>query len=414
MGLSKSQLEYSWQLYSSQLNDDLKHALLKPSGRNNELKKSDYIAALSKITTYKRHGYDLTRDLTARELWNALTRAERYRLSFYTPCLARPIDDLNDKQRNTIFNSPDWIFTEKHRGIRCTLIVDDGLFYLYSRNYDDDCGLINYSKKILQNVLFEGIYAIDVEMMINDNISIAKELFRYNVQADTRPEQILGLMQLEPNIALAIQKRVKQEYGIDLIQFKMIAPLYYNGTDYLKRTLGEGMGVYDDALRLGKSIGLNITSLRRLNASDEYSKEIFLKTLLENGSDGVVAQNKNGLYNTNDTRSKESYIKIKHIGGQMGDTFDCFVSSVSDKMTLSLFIDNNGRQNECVVAIMKIPRSKRDKIFNDTVIELSASGIDKRRRLIAPKIVKMRPDKNKYECVYTNEFIDAQIERSAY
>lgn len=412
MGTSKSDIEYQWKLYSSLLSEETAHQLLKPSGHKGEYKKSDYVSALSKVMTYKfNHGGELNKSVSAKDIWNSLTCSERYRLSFYSPCLAKPIEDLNAKLQDDIFKSPDWIFTEKHRGLRCVLIINEGIINLYSRNYSSECRLIDYWSKVYQTSFFEGTYAIDVEMVINDSFDIKDDLALYNIEAESKPEQILGLMSLDKDNALSIQKQVRDQYGTDLIEFKMIAPLYYNGVNYLKRTLGEGIDAYNDAADFGKSIGLNISRIRRLNPSSEENKRIFLKSLLDSGSDGVVAQNRNGMYNTTDSRSKDSYIKIKHIGNGLGDTLDCFVSRVGEKIELSIYIDNNGRQFQNKVAEIKPTRAIKGKIELDSVIEMTGKSINVWKKLTSPKVVKLRPDKTKYECVYTNEFIDSQIRK---
>lgn len=415
MGVSKTDIEYQWGLCSSLLSSDTASALLKPTGRNGEYKKSDYVSALVKIRAFCHHGFKLDVNLQAKDIWNGLSAQERYRLSFYTPCLAKPIDELNEKEQKNVFSSPDWIFTEKHRGIRVTLIIYNNKLNIYSRNYSYDCSLIDYSSKVLQKANYNGVYVIDAMMVINDSIDISDDLQKLKIETHTRAEQILGLMNTSE--CLNIQKKTKQQFGTDLITFKLITPLYINGVDYLKRALKESMSVYDEALRIGKQAGLNIEAIRKCAGTSEAEKRVFLKSMLDNGSDGVVAQNKNGLYNTTDRRSKTSYIKIKQLrDSNMSDTVDAFVTGFKDNcLELSVYIEQDGQRFRCVVAKLRKPKRLDLSLLSPgSVIEVSGQYINSSRMLVKPKFVKIRIDKSYTDCVYTSDFFRSQSKPGFY
>lgn len=410
MGASKSDIEYQWKLTSSLLNPDTANRLLKPTGRNGEYKKSDYVKALSKLNAYRHRGHTLTTDLSAADIWNALTPSERFRLSFYTPCLARPIDDLNADEQRDIYDDPDWVFTEKHRGVRATIIVNDGITNMYSRNYSDDGSLIDYANRIDQRASYDGTYAVDVMLTVTEPLDITDDLQQHNINANTRPEQILGLMCVDTPVAIGIQNTAKQQYGLDLITFHLIHPLYVNGVNYLKRPLGDGMDVYDDTIRIGQQIGLNIQPVRRSNATTEAEKRVFLKSILDNNGDGVVAQNRNGRYETDERRSKSSYVKIKRVtDDRMGDTIDAFLTGTENgKIILSIYEERDGQRFRRTIARIKTPKRVESELYGGAVIELSGHGINPSGMIVRPKFVKMRTDKTHNECVYTTEFLRAQ------
>lgn len=412
MGTNKSDLEYQWRLTASLLNDETANRFLKPTGRNNEYKKSDYIAALSKLNAYKQHGHTLSTDLSAADIWNALTPSERFRLSFYTPCLARPIDDLSQAEQRDIYTNPDWVFTEKHRGVRAVLIVNNGITNIYSRNYSDDGSLIDYANRIDQHPTYNGTYAVDVMLTLTEPLDISDDLSRFNITTESRPEQLLGLLNIDTEAALQLQAHARQQYGIDLITFKLIHPLYVNGVNYLKRPLGDGMDsfVYGDTIRIGQQIGLNIQPIRRSNAKTEAEKRVFLKSILDNNGDGVVAQNRNGVYDTTDRRNKSSYVKIKRTtDDRMSDTIDAFLTGAENgKIILSIYEERDGQRFRRTIAKIKTPKRVESELYAGAVIELSGSGINASGMIVRPKFVKMRTDKTHNECVYTTEFLQAQ------
>ena len=412
MGVKKSDIEYQWELTASLLNDETANRFLKPTGRNGEYKKSDYISALSKLNAYKRHGHTLSTDLSAADIWNALTPSERFRLSFYTPCLARPIDDLSPDEQRDIYTNPDWVFTEKHRGVRATIIVNDGITNIYSRNYSDDGSLIDYANRIDQRATYDGTYAVDVMLTLTEPLDISDDLSRFNITTESRPEQLLGLLNIDNEAAIGLQRNARQQYGVDLVTFKLIHPLYVNGINYLKRPLGDGMDsfVYGDAVNIGRNIGLNIQPIRRSASINEYEKRVFLKSLLDNGSDGVVAQNRHGTYNTSETRSKSSYVKIKRVtDDRMGDTIDAFLTGVENgKIILSIYEERDGQRFRKPIAKIKTPKRVESQLYAGAVVELSGHGINASGMIVRPKFVKMRHDKLYNNCVYTTEFLQAQ------
>ena len=119
-----------------------------------------------------------------------------------------------------------------------------------------------------------------------------------------------ALLQMNQADALEIQRRFKEGQGTDLVTFRLIAPLYYKGISFLKRTLGEGHKLAEEVIKYGQAHNLNIKSIRRCIGT-RAEKEIFLDTIIAEGGEGIVAHYSKGSYNTSDNRSRTSFIKLK-------------------------------------------------------------------------------------------------------
>lgn len=446
--MKKNDLEFIWNLRTKGLTDETKARLLKPTGRNGTLVNRDYIYALAIVVGYQRANPQsvFTEQTTAKDIWLGVPLTERYRLMFYSPCLAYQYDELGSTEQSDIFSNSDWVFTRKYTGIRCILICANGEFKLYSRNYsDDDCHCLEYSTKIYQKPSRtpEQPYIVDVEMVLAKEVDITDDLASHSVYAQNGIESLVGLIGLEIQDSLWIQKNVKEQFGLDLVEFRMIAPIYYKGENYLNRPLGAGMDIYDECVAYGRGLGLNVKPIDRCDGGF-YQKSVFLDTILNEGGEGVVAQNRQGTYNTSDKRSKDSYVKIKHsIGVTDGlyDTIDAYIGSyrvgangLINTLILYIMVDIYGKPVPHLIA--KLPVGTKlgkeltiqgadgyapvqvegsDSIvslnyeYYHKVIEINGKGMSASRTVIAPVMVRFREDKSMNECVYSKDWILSQI-----
>lgn len=453
--MKKNDLEFLWNLRTKGLSEETKSRLLKGTGNNGAIVNRDYIYALAIVVGFQNSNptFKFDETISAKDIWLGIPKHERMRLSFYSPCLALNYDELKQCEQSAIFDNNKWVFTKKYTGIRCIIVCMEGQFKLYSRNYsDDDCHCIEYTSKISQDVTIpkDVTFVVDTEMVLCDEININDDLATHGVYAKNKIESLIGLLSLEIKDSLWIQKNVKQKFGIDLIEFRLITPIYYNNVNYLNKHLGDGMNVYDSCIEYGKRMGINIKPIDRC-VGNKYEKMIFLNTILNEGGEGVVAQNINGTYNTTDKRSKDSYVKIKHSIGEVRnglyDTIDGWIGGYkvgSNGMinALNVFtnVDINGKHCPFIVAVIPLnPKmqkqvtiegydgyspsfvEKTDRIvslnyeYYNKVVELDGNGINGNRRIISPTIVRFRDDKSKNECVYTKDFFISQIkEKSDY
>ena len=448
--MKHSDLEFLWKLRTQGLSEATKARLLKPTGKGDTLVNRDYIYALAIVVGFQRNNpnVEFNENTTAQDIWFGIPEIERFRLSFYTPCLALNYDELKEKEQSKLFTSSDWYFTRKYTGIRCILVCMNNEVKLFSRNFsDDDCHVLEYFAKINQKPkdIDNVTYAIDVEMVLSKTVNITDDLARHNVYAKTDIEALIGLIGLELKDCLWIQKNVKEQFGIDLIEFRLIAPLFFNNTNYIKRTLGEGMQVYNQCAEFGyHNLGLNIKPIGRCNGG-QYEKIVFLNSILNEGGEGIVAQNAKGMYCTSDKRSKDSYIKLKHEIGKsqsgLCDTIDGYIGGykIDKEGNINAFnvfinVDVNGRNAPHLIATVpitaKISKEATIKGFDgyaplnvgDTnevvslsydfyhkVVEIDGSGINAQRKVISPKLIRFREDKSKEECIYTMDFVLGQI-----
>ena len=446
--MKKSELEFLWKLRTNGLSEPVKNRLLKGTGKNGTIVNRDYIYALAIVVGFQRANpeFVFTEETSAKDIWLGVPEPERYRLMFYTPCLAYQFDELKENEQNAIFDSSDWVFTRKHTGIMCVLVYVNGEFKVYSRNFsDEDCHCLEYSSKIYQKINRrpQVPYMVDVEMVLAEELNINDDLARHNIYPNSRIESLIGLIGLDIKDALYIQKNVKEQFGMDLLEFRLIAPIYYNGVNYLNKPLGEGMAVYKDCYLHGQSLGLNLKPIDRCDG-DRYAKIIFLNTILNEGGEGVVAQNLKGAYNASENRSKDSYVKIKHAFGEVQsglyDTIDTYIggykvgsNGLINTLILFVMVDIHGKPTPHLIANLPIGVKlgkeltvqgmggfepvqmadggmvSLDYQYYHKVVEIDGKGISASRMVISPVLIRFREDKSMNDCVYSKEWILSQI-----
>lgn len=449
MALKKNDLINLWDIQSKGLTDSIKSQLLIPTGRGNVYASRDYIKANAIIAHVNKQNelLDLSSIPDLEALLNLIDPATRFRLKSFTPCLAYRYDELKPPDQKSFFTDPNWRFTEKMNGVRGWYIYYKGKEYLFSRNYSDvDCAVPEYWGNIFQSLnLGPGeILAIDVEVMFDPGALLQEELIRYGLTTDSKLEAMSALLQMNQKDALEIQRKFKEDKGKDLVAFRMIHPLYYNKTNYIKAPLGDGMDVCDYVLLRAQLAGLNIKYIPYCEGNKE-EKENFLNSIIEKGGEGIVGHYRKGSYNTSENRSKTSYMKLKRsVGAQaanegLGDAIDGWISGfkmgkegTSNEGLISAFeisinIMAGGKTYEHVIACvpniartMQIAATVTDpsdgtvtmnEDFYDMVVEVDGQAISRvAHRLTHPRMIRVRADKSKHQCVYTKEFIESQID----
>lgn len=466
--MHKKDLMEMFEFKSRTLNPQIVRQILPASGRAGTSAARDYISAICLLTEYAKavgsEDPDLSRISSKNDLWNAIHPATKFRLRHYTPCLAARYDELKEPQQKQLFDDPNWVATCKENGVRAWVICYKGEMFMYSRNYSDvDCGLLEYSKNIFQSInqAANDIAAFDCELKFEPGTDISSELEELGIATDSPLEAMVAMLHTYPESAQEIQKKFKERFGKDLIVFRLIAPLYLDGKNYLNRTLGEGMQVYNQAIEHGREMGLNLMPIDRCEGTRE-EKEIFLDTIINNNGEGVVFHNKLGNYCTSDNRSKTSFIKLKRsikatfeqIG--MGDTFDAFVGGftmgsngaanegIIGALNFYIYINKSGNiRKHWIASVPNITREERllatwnnadglypqewtdsngethwvslNPDFDGLVGELNGQALSARSvRLEHPSLVMWRTERSSESCIYTQEFIDSQTTASAH
>lgn len=444
MALRKQDLINMWEEKTQNATSELKTVLLKKTGRGGQSAARDYIHALCLLSEMEKLGVDYNNFTTITECLSSVHPLTRFRWRHYSPCLAYRYDELKPKEQNNLFESSNWVATEKMNGSRCWLMFYRGEVRLYSRNYSDkDCGLNEYHLNVFQDIKdINDIYVVDTEIMFEPGVDIRGKIEAFGIETNSKLEAMCALLQMNTPQAIAIQKEFQEKYGRPLITFRMIAPLFYKGVSYIKKPLGEGMAVYDECLKYGQSLGFNLKPIRRCAGSAE-EKKIFLETIINEGGEGVVFHNAKGEYCTSDNRNRNSFVKLKRslkstIG--MDDTVDGFITGFKmsnekagnagliGSLEASIYIiEPDGRTIKHVAAYLpNIPLEMKKKItitdpltgeitmdpeMYNLVVEMDAQSFSAQSgRLTHPRLLRFRADKTANECVYTREWIDSQTD----
>lgn len=432
--------------------------LLKGTGRNGAVVSRDYYLALGLIAEYNKanpqYCNNLSHITSVDDLWKGLHPATAFRLHMETPCLALRYEELKEEEQNALFDDPSWVQTEKINGCRATITVSpDGSFYVYSRNVSDtDCSLLEYSKNIMQTPKVpQSVYCIDVELLFKPGVDISTDLKEFGLATDSQLEALVALLHMKPESAISVQRKFYEKHGRDLITMKLIAPLYVDGKNYIKRTLGDGQDVYDKTIEIGRSLGLNVEPIDRCNGT-RAEKEIFLNTIIENGGEGVVFHNRNGAYCTSENRSKTSFIKLKRKVGSsgMGDTIDAFITGFTKgyndtknehrigALEFSVNVQANTKTYEKVIGYVSgitdeirnlatfnnadglYPQEytgsdgqqhfiSLNPDFDHLVAELSGQALSSvSQQLEHAKLVMWRTERSAESCVYSQQWLDSQ------
>nr|DAI54880.1 MAG TPA: LAGLIDADG DNA endonuclease family [Caudoviricetes sp.] len=331
-------------------------------------------------------------------------------------------------------------------GIRGWLMHHQGKYYLFSRNYSDtDCSLLEYWRNISQYPTFEknDTFVIDVEIMYEPDSKVKDQFEEMGLTVESKLEACTALLATYPETAHKMQDNYKAVTGKDLINFRLITPIYYKGVNYIKRTLGDMMSIYNEVVEYARARGLNVRPIKHLNGSREQ-KQAFLDSLLEAGSEGIVAYNLKESYKTSENRDKNTFIKLKRsVSGAastagIGDTIDGWISGFKmstekganvgliGSWEISVYVQDNGKLREHVIAyVPNIPFEIKKKCtvldsegnptlredFYNLIVELDGQCISaKSMRLTHPRMIRYRGDKIKEECIYSREFLESQID----
>lgn len=458
MALRKADLEAMFEELTEGCQPGFKAQILKKTGRGGGSASRDYIHACAILTTLRSVNPSLREFATVKEALMTLHPAYRFRLGMYSPMLASRYDELKPEDQKRLFRDKNYVFSEKINGVRAVLVYYKGEWFFFSRNYSDvGCALPEYAQNIYQFPKYTdeqmkqdplGIVALDCECVFNPGDDIRGELAEYGLSTDSQLEAMCALIQTYPEEAQKIQKKFKDKNARDLVAFKLIAPLYFKGVSYTKRTLGEGKKVYDECVQWARDMGLNVQAIKQCDGS-EMEKENFLESILDAGGEGVVVHGKNALYNTSDHRDRNGFIKIKRsvkasmAGKGMGDTIDGFITgfklgtpgtgneNLVSALEFSIYREYaDGRKKEWVIATCpNIPLATKQMItmmdaegnyvlkpeYYGKVAELDGQSLSAvAQKLTHPRILRMRADKLKEDCVYSDEFLNSQVDTNLY
>lgn len=452
MNLRKQDLIEMYNRLSIGYNQQFLSSILKPTGRGGVLKAADYIhanAVLAELNKVEDRG-QISFDKETLKRWEdtkgILHPTVRFRLNSYTPMLAERYDSLKPDQQKYLFESKKVLFTLKMNGVRGWFIHAGGVSKVFSRNYSQkDCSLPEYWGNILQDFKGDKPFAIDCEIMFQPDSKLQDELEEFGLETNSKLEAMSALLQMNAPQALALQEEYKRLFGKDLIRFRLISVLFFNGVDYRKKTIGDAYKVEEQAIAYAKERGLNIEAIPKINGS-RAEKEAFLETMLEHGEEGIVAHFMDSPYVTSENRSKTGFVKIKRSVSQksgiagMGDTIDGFVTGFTmskdgtgdegliGSYEVSCYVTKaDGTEYKHVIAyVPNIPREEKvkftikdadgnptlDPMIYGLVVEVAGQNISRvSKRLTHPRrIGGFRFDKTEQDCKYTEQFLISQMD----
>lgn len=447
MSLNKNDLVQMFENASIGYKKSFVDSILKATGRGGVYAARDYIHANCVLATLVKYNADKNQLDKEEDIKKFIPKAVLFRLNSYTPCLAARYDELKKPAQEKIFNNQNWIATLKENGCRGWLIHAQGKWYLFSRNYSDvDCSLIDYWDNIYQfpTIPDDEIFAIDVEVKYEPNYDLQKQLEEFGMTTESKLEAMSALLQTRAETAKGIQQKYKEVSGKDLIAFRLIYPLYYKGKNYMKRKLGEGHAVYSEVVKYAQEHGINLQAIDRCKGTKE-KKEVFVNSIIDAGGEGVVFHNLLANYCTSENRDKDCFVKLKRsVGGTsakqgMGDTIDGWISGfklgsdgTANEGLVSAFeiscyvVGNDGVPREHLIASvpniskeMKQDCTTTDENGNPVlkeeylglVVECDGQAISRvSRRLTHPRMLRLRFDKSKEECIYNWSWIESQMD----
>lgn len=444
MGLRKSDLENMWLNKTATCKDSFKRELLLKTGRGGGSAARDYIHALCLLAELEKVKADYSNFNNVKEALAHIHPLTRFRWRHYSPCLAFRYDELKPKEQEAIFNDKNWVASRKENGVRCWVMYYKGQVKLYSRNYSDkDCGLNEYSENVYQNIkTVEDVFVVDTEIKFEPGANVDEELRELGIETSSKLEAMCALLQMYPHEAVNIQKKFQDKFGRSLVSFRMIAPLFCKGKNYVKLPLGEGIKDYNEVLAYGRELGFNLQPIPFVIGTAE-EKKTFSESLIAQGEEGTVFWNMKGSYDTSDNRKRTSFVKLKRslsavVG--LGDTIDAFITGfkMSDEkggnagligsLEASIYIlEPDGRTKQHVVAFLpNLPLETKKRItMHDTngnvfldpqmlgmVVECDGQSFSHvGQRLTHPRLIRWRGDeKSQNDCIYTREFIDSQTD----
>ena len=122
MSLRKADLISMFEQGTIGCSAQFKSSILKVTGRGGQSASRDYIHANCILAELEKVGVSPRTLNTKEEALVKLHPATRFRLNMYSPCLAFRYDELKPNEQKMMFDSPDYIFTEKENGVRGILI----------------------------------------------------------------------------------------------------------------------------------------------------------------------------------------------------------------------------------------------------------------------------------------------------
>lgn len=372
----------------------------------------------------------------------------RLMLELDTPMLADRIYVRSPAIQESVWKSSDWGFQEKINGCRMVIVYDPITgFHFYSRGVSvEDYLPVEYSDNIVHNCdekmirsQVNGPFMLDSEVICT-NPRISTILGKRGVITETQLQAVSALLALNSEDS----RRIQGEANCPL-KFCIFDAIYFEDwltEDYLSVPQIQREKVSGFLTNLLQQSGLNAMHLDTIYDPEE--KQAFYESIIENRGEGVVAKHKMGTYRPVESRSKNTWIKIKRsvqqslTSTEYNDTIDAFVSGYSlgeegkgfedfvGALHFSIWLsDEEGKLSKHEIArissSLTLEVRKRITVIEDDkpvlhpgmygmVAEIDGQAVSARsKRLSHATIVTWREDKNSEQCVLEEKFLNSMI-----
>jgi ATP-dependent DNA ligase len=385
------------------------------TGRQGKILKRDYITALQKYFLPEEVSFGLN-----------------WRLKYQSPQLCYLYSNLTEEQYNNLFEDPNYIFEEKYNGVRMMLFYHPKTgIELYSRNISEEDYLpISYTDKVLLTKvdtrlsgLFPKSFILDCEVMSRD-ARVSTIMENRGVETETVLQAVAALLALNKDDTLKIQS----DLSIPLY-FRAFDCLMFDGEDLVEKEYLSRRKYVKYISKWFYNSGIALDAARAV----KDRKKDFLKMIFKSGGEGVVAKPLDMKYTATESRTKKGWIKIKRsVSAALKDSVDGFVTGFvpgnSDRgfshlvgaLEVSIFVeDDNGDVEEKIIAQpanMSMEMRERISIKDENgdvamipemygqVVEVEGQSVSAREhRLVHPRLIRMRDDKDKFSCTIKKE-----------
>lgn len=370
-------------------------------------------------------------------------------LSFDTPMLADRVYAKSMPVQEAIWKSSDWGFQEKINGCRMVIIYDPITgFHFYSRGVSvEDYLPVEYTDNIVHNCdekrirsQVNGPFILDAEVICT-NPKISTILGKRGVITETQLQAVTALLSLNAEES----RRIQNEENCPL-KFCVFDVIYFEDwltEDHLAIPQIQREKVSKFLTKLTEQAGLNAVHLETIYDPEE--KTALYEEIIATKREGVVAKHKMGTYRPVESRSRNTWVKIKRsvqqslTSTEYNDTIDGFVTGYSlgeegkglehlvGTLHFSIWVvDSEGKRKKHEIARISssFTLEVRDKItvigedgkptlhpgMYGQVAELDGQAISARsRRLSHATLVTWRDDKNSDQCVIEENFLNSMI-----
>jgi len=366
-----------------------------------------------------------------------------YMRNLKSPSLCERIQNLNPCKQSEVWSSSKYIFEEKLNGVRMfiTYHLDQG-FDFYSRHLSVQNFLpSSYRQNIWLGKgkptgekwsgLIPYSFIIDCELKsLNPHVDTV--IGKRGVVTESELQAVTALISMAGDRSLHIQEEEAPLafFAFDVLEFGEVSvkdfPLHKRKESLTK------------IVRVLKEIGFPVYESEWLDVQTKTEKELALNAIIAAGGEGVVAKHIDFTYDTNGSRARSGWVKIKRsVDSVFGDTVDGFITGykTSDKdawknlvaaLEVSAFLKKpNGEVYEHAIAwVTAMPLKTRIEIselgedgqpclkkeYYGRVVSCSGQAVSARNnRLTHATLQEWRVDRSSDTCIIEESDWLAQI-----